>query len=133
MSDSSSLESPPGEEQPGHGSRMAAISRRIVALLKEHYGKGPMRARTYHVEDLVVVLLYGGYTPVEKTLLEDGRSKAVMDQRAAFQEVMRPRFKQVIEQEMDRRVQAFMSTNHHDPNINAELFVLAPEGSDRPR
>jgi uncharacterized protein YbcI len=133
MSGPSALHPTPDGEQSAHGSTtMAAISRRIVALVKEYYGKGPTRARTYHMGDLVVVLLSGGYTPVERTLIEDGRSQAVMDQRAAFQEAMRPRFKRVIEEEMRRGVLAFMSTMHHDPDLNAELFVLEPAELDRP-
>jgi hypothetical protein len=51
----------------------------------------------------------------------------VIDQRAVFQDVMRPRFKRVIEEELQREVLAFMSTIHHDPDLNAELFVLSPD------
>jgi uncharacterized protein YbcI len=116
-----------GEGKPdSHGATMAAITRRFVALLKEHYGKGPTSARTYHVDDVVVVLLGGGYTPVERTLLADGQEEAVTAQREAFQDAMRPRFQRVIEEEMRREVIAFMSTVHADPDYNAELFVLAP-------
>ena len=114
-------------------STLAVISRRIVSLVKEHYGKGPTHARTYHLGDVVLVLLRGGYPPVEKTLLADGYTQPVMDQRAAFQEVMQPRFKRVIEEELRREVIAFMSTMHHDPDLNAELFVLAPEAHDERR
>jgi uncharacterized protein YbcI len=109
------------------GTTLAVISRRIVALVKEYYGKGPTHARTYHLGDVVLVLLHGGYTPVEKTLLADGQARAVIDQRAAFQDAMCPRFKRVIEEELQREVSAFMSTIHHDPDLNAELFLLAPE------
>ena len=107
---------------------LAAVSRRIVGLLKEHYGKGPTKARTYYSGDLVVVLLSGGYTQAEKTLIEDGRSRAVMDLRAELQEVMNDHYRQVIEEELQRKVLAFMSAAHHDPDYNAELFILAPEG-----
>jgi uncharacterized protein YbcI len=117
----------PPTRESRHGSTLAAISRRIVTLIKEYYGKGPTKARTYHVGELVIVVLSGGYTPVERTLMEDGKAKAVLEQRAAFQEVMRPRFKQVIEEELRREVRAFMSTMHYDPDLNVELFVLAPE------
>jgi len=109
-----------------HGATMAAISRRIVHLLKEYYGKGPTKARTFHWGELVVVLLSGGFTRAEQTLLEEGRERAVIDQRAELQSVMRPRFKRVIEEELNREVIAFMSANHHDPDFNAELFILAP-------
>jgi uncharacterized protein YbcI len=110
-----------------HGSTLAAISRRIVGLVKEHYGKGPSHARTYHWDDLVVVMLDGGYTSVEKTLLEHGHEKEVADQRAAFQAAMRPQFKRVVEEEMRRQVTAFMSMTHADPDLSVELFVLAAE------
>ena len=103
---------------------MAAISRRVVALLKEYAGKGPSEARTYLWGDLAVVLLSGGYTAVEKTLIDSGKGEAVAEQRAVLQEVMRPRFKQIIEEELQREVIAFMSATHQEPNMNAELFVL---------
>ena len=119
-------ESTTNGERSEHGARLAAVSRRVVALLKEYYGKGPTSARTYHWGDLVVVLMRGGYTVVERTLIDQGRTRAVSDQRAEFQEVMRPRFKQVIEEELHREVQAFMSSTHQDPDLNAELFVLKP-------
>ena len=112
------------------GATLAAISRRIVGLLKEHYGKGPNKARTYYSGDLVVVLLSGGYTQAEKTLIKDGRSRAVMDLRAELQEVMNERFRQVIEEELHRNVIAFMSAGHHDPDYNAEVFVLASRDTE---
>ncbi len=112
------------------GAALAAISRRIVGLLKEHYGKGPTQARTYYSGELVVVLLSGGYTQAEKTLIEDGRTRAVMELRAQLQEVMNDRFRQVIEEELQRSVVAFMSAAHYDPDYNAEIFVLAARGED---
>lgn len=117
-----------GRTQSAHGSSLAAISRRMVALSKEYYGKGPTSARTYHLGDLVVVLLRGGYTPAEQALLQEGHTKAVLEQRAALHEVMRPRLKQVVEEELRRGVCAFMNTMHHDPDVNAELFLLEPHG-----
>ena len=129
-SDAKESGAPPRSPQSDHGMTLAAISRRIVGLIKEYYGKGPTKARTYHSGDLVVVLLAGGYTAVERTLLDEGQTKAVMDQRAAFQEVMRPHFKRVIEEELEREVVAFMSATHHDPDLSAEIFVLQPGERD---
>ena len=58
-----------------------AISDGMVALLKEFYGVGPKQAKTYYYDDLVVCLLRGGFTRVEQTLLEEGRTAAVIQQR----------------------------------------------------
>ena len=107
-----------------HGATLANISRRLVMLHKEFYGKGPTKARTYIQDDAVFVLLRGGYTRVEETLLRDGRGEAVHRQRDAFQEVMHHRFVEVIEDELGRKVDAFMSTSHQDPDLLAEIFVL---------
>ncbi len=117
-------------ESPSQGSHLAAVSRRIVGLVKQHYGKGPTGARTYQCGNLVVVLLAGGYTPVERTLIASGRPDAVSAQRGAFQEAMRPLFKRVVEEELRRPVIAFMSASHNDPDLSAELFILEDEDGD---
>ena len=105
---------------------LANISRGIVGLLKEHYGKGPERAKTYIQDDLVVVLMRGGFTRVEETLMHAGRGDDVLQQRLTFHHLMRGAFSQIIEQETGRKVIAFMSGSHQHPDVIAELFILAP-------
>ena len=105
---------------------LTAISDGIVALLKEFYGRGPTRTKSYYEDDIVVCLLRGGFTRVEQTLLEGGRGAAVIQQRMEFQEVMRGRFVGVIEGATGRRVVGFMSGNQQDPDMICEVFVLAP-------
>ena len=112
--------------QLADGMVRTAISDGLVALLKEYYGVGPTRTKTYYHDDLVVCLLRGGFTRVEKTLLEGGRGSAVIQQRMEFQEVMRDRFVQVIESATGRRVVGFMSGNQQNPDMICEVFVLAP-------
>ena len=112
--------------QRGRGDVLTAISDGIVALLKEYYGRGPTRTKTYFEDDLVVCLLRGGFTRVEQTLLEGGRGSSVIRQRMEFQELMRERFKTVIESATGRQVIGFMSGNQQDPDIMCEVFILAP-------
>jgi uncharacterized protein YbcI len=108
------------------GDVLTAISDGMVALLKEFYGRGPTRTKTYYEDDLVVCLLRGGFSRVEQTLLEGGRGESVIQQRMEFQEVMRERFQTVIEDATGRRVIGFMSGNQQDPDIMCEVFILAP-------
>jgi len=108
------------------GDVLTAISDGIVALLKEYYGRGPTRTKTYFEDDLVVCLLRGGFTRVEQTLLEGGRGASVIQQRMEFQELMRERFVAVIEEVTGRRVIGFMSGNQQDPDIMCEVFILDP-------
>ena len=109
-----------------HGDVLTAISDGIVALLKEFYGRGPTRTKSYYEDDLVVCLLRGGFTRVEQTLLEGGRGTAVIQQRMEFQELMRARFVAVIEGATGRQVIGFMSGNQQHPDIMCEVFILAP-------
>jgi uncharacterized protein YbcI len=108
------------------GDVRTAISDGLVALLKDYYGRGPEKTKTYVSDDLVVCLLRGGFTRVEQTLFEGGHGDDVIRQRMAFQNVMRARFEEVVEQATGRRVVGFMSGNHQDPDMICEVFVLAP-------
>jgi uncharacterized protein YbcI len=114
------------ESRQRNGVARTAVSDGLVALLKEFYGVGPTQAKTYYHDDLVVCLLRGGFTRVEQTLLEGGRTAAVIQQRMEFQEVMRTRFTSVVEDATGRRVVGFMSGNQQDPDMICEVFVLAP-------
>jgi uncharacterized protein YbcI len=109
-----------------HGEILTAISDGMVALLKEFYGRGPTRAKSYFEDDLVVCVLRGGFTRVEQTLLEGGRGSAVIQQRMEFQDLMRDRFAAVIENATGQRVIGYMSGNQQEPDIMCEVFVLAP-------
>ena len=108
-----------------HGDVLTAISDGMVALLKEFYGRGPTRTKTYFEDDLVVCLLRGGFSRVEQTLLDGGRSSSVIQQRMDFQDLMRDRFEAVIEAATGRRVIGFMSGNQQDPDIMCEVFILS--------
>lgn len=122
----------PASEQPhpdAAGDVRTAVSDGMVALLKAFYGRGPEQAKTYLADDLVVCVLRGGFTRVEQTLWEGGRSEDVIRQRMAFQEVMRTRFASVVEEATGRRVVGFMSGNQQDPDMICEVFVLADVNS----
>jgi len=120
--------SPPDAQSTtrSHGDVLTAISDGMVALLKEFYGRGPTRAKSYYEDDLVVCVLRGGFTRVERTLLEGGRGTAVVQQRMEFQELMRERFEMVIERATGRPVIGFMSGNQQHPDMMCEVFILAP-------
>jgi uncharacterized protein YbcI len=109
-----------------HGDILTAISDGLVALLKEFYGRGPTRVKSYFEDDLVVCVLRGGFSRVEQTLLDGGRGAAVITQRMEFQDVMRKRFETVIQDATGQRVIGFMSGNQQEPDMMCEVFILAP-------
>lgn len=116
-----------GRVRSDRGEMLSDISNSIVQLTKEYYGKGPERVRTTYDGDLVVVLMHGGFTRVEQSLLDGGHGDAVIAQRMAFQDLMRPQFSEAIERHTGRKVIGFMSGSHQDPDLLAEIFILQPE------
>ena len=117
-------EGDPPEPVAESGDVRTQISNGLVALLKEFYGRGPERTKSYVTDDLVVCVLRGGFTRVEQTLLEGGRGDDVIRQRMLFQQVMRARFEAVVEKATGRKVSGFMSGNQQEPDMICEIFVL---------
>jgi uncharacterized protein YbcI len=116
---------PPDVTTPrDRGELLAEISRSLVLLHKEGYGKGPTKARTYMSGDLVVCLLEGGFIAGERTLRDAGRGEAVEDQRGALQDVLRHRFTETIEELTGRKVLTFISGVDLETETSAEVFVL---------
>ena len=114
-----------------NGEQLAEISNTIVRLQKQFFGKGPTKARTsWAGDDALICILGGGFTPVEQTLYEAGRAETVQQMRHAFQMAMEERLSDVIEKIIKRKVVAFMSTAHQDPDVSCEIFLLEPKSDD---
>jgi uncharacterized protein YbcI len=112
----------------GHpdGEALSAISNGLAHLHMRFFGRGSAKAKTILVDDLVVCVLWGGFTTVEQTLLKRGETEAVEAFRRTFQSTMEPQFSEVVERSMGRRVRAYMSQVHVNPDVAVELFLLAP-------
>ena len=109
------------------GDMLAAISTRIVGLLREHYGRGPSRAKTYAMDDCIVCVLRNGFTAHEQTIADGGDMGRVIEMRQDFQRLMEAKYREAIESITGRQVVAFLSQAHLEPDITMEIFFL-----DRP-
>jgi uncharacterized protein YbcI len=116
-------------EQLTRGAAAAQISRAIVRIWHEYTGRGPTKARTTITDDLIVVLLADTLLKAERNLVRDGREEQVLSMRRAFQDTMRSDLVRAVQDVTGREVLAFMSHNHVDPDLAAELFILVPLGS----
>lgn len=110
---------------PTGGHLLAAISNSIVSILREHYGRGPMKAKTYVLDDIIVVVMRGsGFTPLEQTIMDSGDPNRVIAMRENFQSVMAARYRETIEELTGRKVLAFLSQAHVEPDITMEIFFV---------
>src|SRR3954465_3064280 len=116
MAKSDAISVEPSSGQSNHyGELLSTISNRMVQLHKRYYGKGPTKARSYVMGDLVVCLMRGGFTRAEETLIDSGRASLVHEQRSEFQMALRDEFMSAISDVTGRPVTAFMSNSHDNP------------------
>lgn len=108
---------PPGE-------LAAALANAIVALMAEYTGRGSPKSRCYVHENLIVCVLHDSLTKGELSLVRDGREDAVLAIRGTYQESMRAELVEIVERLTGRKVAAFMSSNHVNPDVAIESFVL---------
>ncbi len=109
----------------GGGKLLAAISTRIVAILHDYYGRGPMKAKTYALDDVIFVVMRGsGFTALEQTIMDSGEPDRVVAMRHDFQRMMSKRFTETIEELTGRNVVAFLSQAHVEPDITMETFFV---------
>jgi len=116
------------DEQPAlrNISPAASISNRCVQILSSYTGRGPTKAWTSIDQDLVSVVLRETLTKGERSLVAGGQADLVLSMRKAYQMTMRDELVAAVEEVTGRRVIAFLSDNHLDPDVAVESFVLEP-------
>lgn len=111
-------------ERPAHGPLTLAISNMVVGMLREYTGRGPTKARTTIRDNVVLVMLEQTLTKGEQSLVAKGRADKVLEIRHEFQNAMRQECSEKVTELTGRNVLAFLSANHVDPDLGAEIFLL---------
>jgi len=118
------------QERSTGGQQLTAISNAVVQIVREYTGRGPTRARSSIRDDVVVVVMQETLLKAEHSLINDSKGALVVEMRRSFQQTMREELSAAVERLTGRKVIAFMSDSHLEPDYSVELFVLAPEQSD---
>ena len=117
-------------EGPSGGELNAAVTRALVGIHTEYLGRGPKSASTFHHGNVLVTLMNDVLTHAEKSLAQVQQVDAVNHMRHLFQGTMEGDFRLAVERLTGRKVIAFISGNHIEPDIAAELFILdGPPGA----
>ena len=105
---------------------LAAVNDAMVAFHERYHHRKPGTAKTLLLgDDLLISILGGIYTDVEKTMIELQRATIVQETRSAFQIAMQHKFIDAVERLSGRRVLAFISNSHVGPDLEMEIFMLA--------
>ncbi len=104
---------------------LAAISASIVTILRDRYGRAPLTAKTYAVDDLIVVVTRdGGFTALEQTIMDHDEASLVVTMRRDFERDIAKVYTETIERLTQRTVLAFLSQSHVEPGITMETFFV---------
>jgi uncharacterized protein YbcI len=114
------------DEQLRAQSVTAKISTEIVRTLKESFGKGPVKAKSYLLDDFLLVVMRGGITVAEETMLARGREDLVRQFRQAFQDELGDMLVAKVETLTGRKVINYRSQTLFDPHIVLEVFFFDP-------
>src|SRR5215213_1774655 len=106
------------------GGLRAELANAMVGLKKEFYGKGPVASKAYINDNYVFVVLEGGLTRNEETLLKVGKEGLVRDYRLHFQESMTATTTEAVERLTRRKVIGYHSQITFEPTRSFEIFVL---------
>jgi uncharacterized protein YbcI len=107
-----------------------AVTAEMVLFHERYHHRIPVTAKTLLLGDeILVCVLAGVYSDVEKTMIELQRGTLVQQVRSAFQVAMQSRFIETVERLSGREVLAFISDQHVGPDIEIELFMLKPNGT----
>jgi uncharacterized protein YbcI len=115
------------DRRPAAGSLNAAIVRGVVRLHSRFVGRGPTKAQAFFRGNVIVVIMQDTMTTEDASLVASGQQDTVLRVRAQLQRTMQAALVAEVEALTGCEVVAFMSDNHIDPDIEAELFIL-----DRP-
>lgn len=113
-----------GKEIPTDGNALVELSNAMVALHREHFGRGPGAAKSFVSDEMAVCILTDIYTPAERTLILAGQAPHVRRTRRLHQEALEDEYKSRVEQILGRQVAAFLSVAHVDPDVAIEVFLL---------
>ncbi len=109
------------------GIEMEELSRAMVRLYKDRFGRGPTKAQSvYATADLLICTLENSLTPAERTMAEMGEHQRLRDIRMFFQYASEKEFVEVVEQITGRAVRGFVSGIDTEHDISSEVFYLHP-------
>jgi uncharacterized protein YbcI len=112
------------------GAIASQISRDIVRLHANLYGRGPTKAKTHLSEDYAMCILEEVFTPAEKTLIRAGNTDQVKATRDAFQAAVEPDFREVVESATGRTIRAFVSVVNTEVDAAFEIFLFEPPDAE---
>lgn len=113
--------------EPEGSDLLSRISTEMVRAQKKYFGKGPEQAKSYILDDFLMIVMRGSQTVAEKTMVDFGQADRVRDFRQSFENEMTAQLTGMVEELTGRKVLGYQSQIIFEPEVVVELFFF-----DRP-
>jgi uncharacterized protein YbcI len=120
---------PVSTSAPPEQGMLAKVSTEVVRTLKDSFGKGPLKAKSYLLDDFLLVVMRGGVTVAEQTMLDRGHGDLVRRFRQTYQNEVGDELVAKIEALTGRKVVNYQSQILFEPHIVMEVFFFADDVS----
>ena len=111
-------------------SLLSRISSEFMRFQKKYFGKGPVQAKSYLLDDFLIVVMRGGVTTSEQTMLDFGEADLVRQFRQTFENRMTEHLIGRVEDLTGRKVLTYQSQILFDPHIVVELFFFDRQATE---
>jgi uncharacterized protein YbcI len=105
---------------------LADICGQIAGAFRRKWGRGPVKTTAHWAgPNMLVVLLENGHTEAEKTMRAAGHIQQLLDGRQLLQTSLNEELEAIVAKATGRTVLTILSATRLDPDLSAEIFVLA--------
>jgi uncharacterized protein YbcI len=115
----------PGAREGEGGELLSHLSNEMVRAKKRFFGKGPEKAKSYLLDDILIVVMRGGLTTAEQTMKSFGQYDMIRQFRQLFENEMTDHLTALVAEATGREVVTYQSQILFDPDVIIEIFVFA--------
>lgn len=110
---------------PTRGELQDRICNMMVKFQKEQFGRGAESAKTYIIDDMIIVRMKGVLTPAEKQLAQNQDGQRVIKEfRYHLEEVCRPQLEQLVSSVIDAQVISLHCDISTKTGERIDIFIM---------
>ena len=111
--------------------QLASLSGEVAGIFRRTWGRGPVKTTAYWAgPDMLVLLLENGHTDAEKALRAAGHIQQLLGGRELLRHIVEDDLRACVERNIGRPVRTTLSATRLDPDLSAEIFLLARDDSE---
>lgn len=120
------------DDERARGAMLSELSNEMVRIQKRYWGRGAVEAKSYLMDDILLIVMRGGLTVAEESMLARGHDREVRAFRQVWQDDMTEILTTMVQERTGRHVVNYQSQVLFDPDVVIEIFLFGDEGTQEP-